>query len=525
MKKNLLVIAISILAISQMFGQVPASSPDQLLSTLSASWTGFRHGMGSDIRSGNLYANYFRITATDYRTNNIAPATSSFFWDNSNGFNGALSIGTNVITPDVVLVSNSATIYALMVAFDRDVNRYTLRIATYNPLGTFTFAAPIVLESIVLGAKPTIQIDADNNGNFGIVWETRIGGLPRIRTLSGTTTVGGPIVNVAATKTFANSAIEPDIAISNNGAGSTEVNIVALTAARTSLRKSSYNHAAMTTVGPLPAISSPNYNSTLGGSYYMPRIACPKTGTGRNFSIVVQRNPVAGQTLIELHRGGPVTVLNNGTFGFPDLRAVINTTPVVSYTYNGLDEYTSVLWHSTNAGPGYQFAIIGMDILGGAPTTPTYEALSSLHTATSTEDDDAMALSGRYSDWAKSATFMRINSGGGATTYDAFWKLNSTGAPNWKPSGNETIAAENEYSISIFPNPTQSFFGINGNPKHNYLVNILDAKGSIIYRSSGLLTEINNNLKMNCPAAIGMYLVRIKDMETGQSTTEKLIKK
>ncbi|MBK7691967.1 MAG: T9SS type A sorting domain-containing protein [Bacteroidetes bacterium] len=94
-----------------------------------------------------------------------------------------------------------------------------------------------------------------------------------------------------------------------------------------------------------------------------------------------------------------------------------------------------------------------------------------------------------------------------------------------KPSGNETIAAENEYPISIFPNPTQSFFGINGNPKHNYLVNILDAKGSIIYRSSGSLTEINNNLKMNCPAANGMYLVRIKDMETGQSTTEKLIKK
>ncbi|MBK7691969.1 MAG: hypothetical protein IPJ31_12970 [Bacteroidetes bacterium] len=51
--------------------------------------------------------------------------------------------------------------------------------------------------------------------------------------MSGTTTVGGPIVNVAATKTFAIKCYRPDIAISNNGAGSTEVNIVALTAART----------------------------------------------------------------------------------------------------------------------------------------------------------------------------------------------------------------------------------------------------------------------------------------------------
>jgi hypothetical protein len=120
---------------------------------------------------------------------------------------------------------------------------------------------------------------------------------------------------------------------------------------------------------------------------------------------------------------------------------------------------------------------------------------------------------------------MRINSGGSPTTYDVFWKLSSTGAPNWKPSGNEPLAEESDHQISIFPNPTQSFFSINGNPKHNYLVNILDAKGSILYRSSGLLTEINNNLKMNYPTAIGMYLVRIKDMETGQSTTEKLIKK
>ncbi|MBK7691970.1 MAG: hypothetical protein IPJ31_12975 [Bacteroidetes bacterium] len=44
---------------------------------------------------------------------------------------------------------------------------------TYNPLGTFTFAAPIVLESIVLGAKPTIQIDADNNGNLELFGKRR----------------------------------------------------------------------------------------------------------------------------------------------------------------------------------------------------------------------------------------------------------------------------------------------------------------------------------------------------------------
>lgn len=525
MKKNLLVMAISIMAFSQMFGQVPASSPDQLLSALSGSWTTFRHAMGSDIRSGNLFANYFRIAATDYRTINIAPATSSFFWDNSNGYSGALSVGTNVITPDVVLVSNNATIYALIAAYDRDVNRYTLRVATYNPLGTFAIGTPLVLENIVLGAKPNIQIDADNNGNFGIVWETRIGGLPRIRTLSGITTPGGPVVNLAAIKTFANSAMEPDIAISNNGAGVTEVNIVALTAARTSLRKSSYNHAAMTTAGPLPAISSPNYNSTLGGSYFLPRIACPKTGTGRNFSIVVQRIPTAGQTLIELHSGGPVTTLNNGTFGFPDLRGVVNTTPVVSYTYSGLDEYTSVLWHCTNAGPGYPFAIIGMDILGGAPTTPSYEAVSSLHTATSTEDDDAIAISGRYCDWAKSAVFMRINSTGGSTTYDAFWKLTNTGAPSWKPSGNESITEESDTQISVFPNPTNSYFTINGNPEHSYLVHILDANGSIIFRSNGILREMNDKLKSQSPVANGLYFVNIKDLVTGHTTTEKLLKK
>lgn len=78
--------------------------------------------------------------------------------------------------------------------------------------------------------------------------------------------------------------------------------------------------------------------------------------------------------------------------------------------------------------------------------------------------------------------------------------------------------------ISISPNPTSATFSLTGNNEDNYEITIVDLQGKTLYTGRGLIADINNNLPNISTWTNGIYIVRINNTITQETSVEKLVK-
>lgn len=103
---------------------------------------------------------------------------------------------------------------------------------------------------------------------------------------------------------------------------------------------------------------------------------------------------------------------------------------------------------------------------------------------------------------------------------------NNQGIWWWGPSHSTLRLAlsDENTAISIYPNPATSSFRLTGNNEDNYEITIVDLQGKTLYTGRGLIADINNNLPNISNWTNGIYLVRINNTITQETSVEKLVK-
>ncbi|MBP6456443.1 MAG: T9SS type A sorting domain-containing protein [Chitinophagaceae bacterium] len=508
---------------------IPATETDFNIDKIVPPSLGVAYNTASDFRAGvPNYNNFHYASATDYLS--TANSKPFVYWETSHGTSGFLGLPADARDPDVVFLNNNTETYLMCVYYKSTsiggATGYYYRASLYDPI-LHTYLPGGGLSGVIelcTNPNPCINIDADNKGNFGIIWK---------RTATLTRTIRGNansvptfLLGVPSTITVINNFIEPDIAVANDS-GIPRYIYTAVNTSRTNLRKVSAN----------TLFSAFSLDVSISSSLiFNPRIACPAQGNINQYSIIYSRNfTVSGTPFqnIELRYSTasglpPLTVLNNSTFSAaPAINAGTNSMPVLTYGYDGSgNEYLSTLWYCDFPANNIQRQIIGVDI-STMPFLPLsyYVAASTSHsnTAPFVYETPSVSVAGRYTEWGKACSFLNDYD---ATNYIYKWKYQNWGIANWRPSGdeNQTVTDKNENQISIFPNPTNSSFSIKGNCEHEFSVNILDVKGTVLFKSNGTLQDINDKLNSYNSLANGLYLINIKDQTTGETKIEKLMK-
>ncbi len=511
---------------------VPATVAENVYSNVNT-WTGWRHTINNDVRSGGIFLNYFAVSVTDY----LAVTTGNnptLFWNGSGIISGSTTLVTGASFPDVTLLNSGTDIY-VGVAYYKKTNTTGAPEGYYFQSGrwisgAFTMNAPILLENTIMpvATNPTIHIDGDNTGRFAIVWENATSAV-RIRpgNIVGTTPTLGTQFN-------GGSAREPDVSVVNDGTTSF-INIVGInnTRDRFSVRASNWatTLTAFTTL----------YTSPFNTSYVLPRISGPSRGTSRQFSVAVQRNFIDGGginrqniEMVYYNSGATYRILNTGTIApFVNTSAEENTMPVITYFDN--NNRISVQWFCHAPVAGINYDLIGIDFF--IPTlalvnTTGYLEVNQGQTCcsapppqgngSSTADNDGYAVSGRFCDWTKMSTFMDLNSSLGLNNLN--WKLTSSTLNSYKNMPGTTIEKSSVNTISVNPNPTSNSFSIVGNMEHIYKVCVKDIQGKEIYNAEGTLQDVNAKLPSMNKYSNGIYLVSVFNVQTKELNVEKLIK-
>lgn len=483
--------------------------------------TDTRDASGSSIfgLGSSNYGNFINVTASSCQDASLLAPT--FNWQTSMGTFGTQALPADAIDPDVVMISpaSSNDIWAIVVYYSATNGGYCMSYAPYV-VGPSIFAA---LSSPVLmypytpapGYEPHINIDSDNMGHFAVVMQD-IGSI-----LSMTQTVTGA-PTAPANPLWFSGLIEPDVAYHGNTTH--EVSIIGVTNSRNRYRTRTRNYIGTVWYSP--------YDSPPMPELYEPRIATPSSGFSNDYAITVGRKYPVGPNvhfdiLFQVNELA-INVANDGSLaGYPPAINVNNPNilPSLSYAYwgVGVNEQISLGWFtSAIAGmPNQANTFIGLDVDPLPPyacSTPTaYMDISNVYEL---NNESTVALSGRYASWSKSAAFTYATAANPTYADRLMWKIQTTTATNWKPTGVQNVT--NASSITLSPNPAQNVVHIStGQQDATVHYEVYNQLGQLMDR--GVCHTASKSIDIS-NWATGVYVVRLNNTATQEHSTMKLIK-
>lgn len=540
-KKTLLLLTMGLCAQMMQAQYIPATGAETLYDNLLPSSCS-HNDVGTDTRSGMTgfggygfgspyYANFLNVTVNSC-LGIAAGGNPGFYWESSAGTSGSSALPQSAYDPDVVLISPGPSalpadvnrIFAIAVYYLADSMSYNMSIAEFNT-GTNTFApmsGPIFIQNYP-GPNPHINIDADHYGHFGVVMQMTGGILSRTQTVLSTPT---PPTN----DMFQPGLIEPDIAYLNNTA--MEANIIGLSTSRNQYRTFTRGYLAG---APYSLYGSPPIYAEL----YEPRIAAPSVGIANEYAITIARKyPVIGganfDILFQINEG-PVTVANDGSMGgYPSAINFNNTNiyPCLTYDYfysgGSLVEQLSLGWFTEGVPgvyptPNQPSTFIGLDLDPNVAVYPITSpgAYLDISIANGQNNESVMALSGRFSDWAKSAAFTYDNATPGFGEH-LMWKQVSTPS-TWKTAADQsnlTNAIADE--VKLYPNPAKDQVSLAFSASDvDFSYEVINQLGQSVLAKRTGTTKVTIDLQ-DLPS--GLYFVAIQNTESNAISNLKFIK-
>jgi len=516
-------------ALSARAQYVPPTAPQTIYSNLNAVnkvWN-----VGTDTRAefsgpyGSTsvwFANFLNVTVTDHAVG----AAPRFYWNGSHmpGTAGSLSLPSDAYDPDVVLIENDTRICALIVYYSPSNGGYCMSwsrfVITSSPPAFEPLSAPMLIHTYHPPSDSfiCINIDADNDGNYAIAYQVN----DQTYCKTGILPAGSmPVPTTPANNTIYSDHIQPDVSLQHsNVVPNMKVKVVGLRSSRSGWK------IAMRpfTAGTGPTVSSPAYP---GYSLHNPRIASPLNNTERFAITMMQHNPGSStyNILFNSYTGTTSTstrVLNAGAAGFPpSIAGYANRLPAISY----VGDYITIGWHTAYL-PGPPSAqnntFVGLDLTDGSfmPTTPT--AYQDICLSPDYNPVSAMAISGRYTIWGKSAAYELIDVDKQSVP-TLVWTIQNITLPHWRPSQPTAIEGMKALEgITISPNPASDFVTLTlprSGEKCDYFVS--DMYGKKV--TEGAILNGKEVINVQNLAA-GTYFIRISHPGSGQIQSMKFVK-
>ncbi len=519
---------------------IPATAPETLYDNLVASSCS-NNDVGTDTRSGMTgfggygfgsphYGNFLNVTVNSC-LGIAAGGNPGFYWESSAGTSGSSALPQSAFDPDVVLISPGPMaspadvdrIFAIAVYYLPDSLSYCMSISEFNT-GTNTFApmsGPMFIQNYA-GSQPHINIDADHYGHYGVVMQMTGGILSRTQT----------VLTVPTTPTndvFQPGLIEPDIAYLNNTA--MEAHIIGLSGSRNQYRTFTRGYLGG---------SYSFYSSPLLPELYEPRIAAPSFGIFSEYAITVARKyPVIGganyDILFQVDEG-VIAVANDGSVPFYPNAINFNNTnvyPCLTYDYyysgGSLAEQLSLGWFAEGVPgdtsvPNQPSTFIGIDIDPNIATYPIstpfyYMDISNMN---GQNNESVMALSGRFSDWGKSAAFTydNITPGFGEML---MWKQVGSPSTSWKTDADQaTVTEALKDEIKLYPNPAKNQVSLAfGNTEVGFSYEVFNQLGQSVLAKRTGTAKVTIDVQ-DLPS--GLYFVTIQNKESKAVSNLKFVK-
>ena len=445
----------------------------------------------------------------------------------------SIALPSGIVDPDVVLVEdqNTSTWYALVV--------YSISGAcTYAPY-IYSSGSFSALSTTTLGVYSTaINIDADADGNFAIIWDDALIGdieLQTGKTYSGSgPSLCGSSAHVPNTN---HDGMWPDVAI-NHVYSDFFILYTYVNAAQDHLHvgfEGNYSGLCVPTImGYVSNYTLLNedisYNSNL--KFWHPRIACPNGVNNSIYSkersVVVELQDASGPycdivsfTTTSSTSSYKAIYTDGGTDSPCDINASANYYPAVTYddSYNGI----MVGWESDYTGPSGSFypkSCLAVECKrDGSYNGNGYLIVPSDNiNSPNTTVETSLSLSGRE------------NGDGSDNIQYSFYNENTTDLQyKLVPFGNSTLRSKRpvestQSSVTIAPNPFTDDLTIHlTEPDAQVHLSIRSTMGKILMDFSGNEAQINKQLHEFAETlSSGVYLLNMD--YSGQITTEKLVK-
>jgi hypothetical protein len=527
--KKILILSIAMLCTKFSIGQyVAGTAPETFYGNMIPGTCSF-NDVGSDTRSAggasifgygsNYYANYMNVTVNSCNDPALG-GTPGFYWDASwMGNMGSSPLPAGALDPDVILVSPATSNAVWAIAVYYLPGAYCMSTASFNP-GTGTFnpmSGPMPIQAYTAGGgnpPAHINIDSDNAGHFGVVLQMN----GHIRSYSSTV---GAAPLIPLNMRIDLNLIEPDIAFLSNSIHN--MNIIGL--------RNSRNRFETFTRTYTGALRYSNYLSPNHASLYEPRIAAPSAGLENDYSITVLSKYAFGASanfdVLYQTNEAPIRVANDGTtIPAPINYDNSNEFPALTYAYQGVGVGERVVmgWWvaalaATGALPNQPNTFIGVDvdIAGTVVSDPNY--YMDISNVNGLNNTSTIAVSGRYSDWAKNAAFTYEDPFFPGFAFSLMWKWQNTGAPTWKIASTSTVEMA---EIKFFPNPAtdQAYISLEG-ASGTFSYEVYSQVGRLI--DSGALASNKSELSVSDWAS-GVYLVTVKNEETSDTKMIRFVK-
>lgn|GEM_PF-949103 len=533
MKKAATICLALALAFTAKAQYTPATAPETVYSSLNPMrgiWN-----MGTDTRAefdgpyGSTsvwFANFLNVTVTDH----VYANGPLFCWHGSHTTTtfGSQYLPIDAYDPDVVLIENNTSIYALAVYYSAINGGYCMSwsrfVDTVSGSTTITYFEPLSAPMLIEPYLPAedslicINIDSDNDGNYAIAYQMNNKTYCKTGTLPPGTT---PIPTTPGNTTVYGDHIQPDVTLQHsNVIPNMKVKIVGLSENRSVCKVAMRTFAGAAG----PSVSSPvfppyNLNN--------PRIASPLNNTERYAVTLMQHNPGSStyHILFSSYTGITPTstrVLNAGAAGFPpSIAGNVNQFPAITY----VGDYISIGWHTSYL-PGppapQSNTFVGLDLQDGSfmPTTPT--KYQDICPSPNFNPLSAMALSGRYTIWGKSAAYERITATADPVA-QLVWVARDMVTGLWRPSQPTQIAGlATSAGFSAAPNPASGILTVKvPRPDTKYSYAVLDMLGKKVLE--GTISNGKEAIDVH-QLAKGAYFIRIGHSGTGHTQSVKFVK-
>jgi hypothetical protein len=415
---------------------------------------------------------------------------------------------SNVLDPDVCLIQDGSTVYAIVAYYDANSSAWYWQAFEWTG-SSFTSVAPAALFDYGNYGN-TVNIDGGPGGTFVIVWDNLNGD---VKALAGDLTLSP--INIYSNQIISYNASSPDVSCYDGN----DVHIVYINS-NGQLQMNDYSFGDIAFLFPIAYATflvSPGLGT--GFNFFEPRIACPAatSGSWTNWTIVVQESDGSRNYIVGYNDGNTTPIIyNDGTF--PISPANIITTPnyYASVTYDsnypadgiwvGWTLDNSIGSWSTSSSNTIMPIVLQCDNNAYPLSNPRYWEVPDR--LTPYDISDLLSLSGRNSNDVVFATYVNIVLGGSSTD-DVYTKeITASSATSFRSSAKSSSISNSR---------------IVNNSNEMLTLKLMDLNGRIIYTTSGMLGQLKMQLlKKQYSLLPAVYIVQFA-AENGKTENQKLI--
>jgi hypothetical protein len=483
------------------------------------------HNTGNDARSPIL-----NVSLPTMEVNVWDGVTPGLGWNDGTSM-CSISLPAHTDDPDVTLVEsynssiNAITWYAIIVYRDNTNNNCICDLYYWNSTSfqRYTTGYPVTLSSG--GYISAINVDANNLGDIGIVWDDSQTGYIEAVTGYGHSLTSPTLGSISVSLANSRNCISPDVSTRND-----LVYFTFLDQNNKTMYVDYYSTSIIYSGSSLYRTSLLSNSSP--GNYYFPRIACPPGTNSAEYSAVVEQAYNGSYDIVNFTNDGTTTYNNIYTDasqanGPCAINSAYNMKPVISYNdaYSGLmvgwssDYYNGVTFYPRAS------VAVACDVTGAVNSCIT-DGINNSYLIVPKDN-----FSKLYQCWALSIAGRDYNNSSNMLyTYympdltdvrykDVPFCYNSGGVYSLRKKGGD---ASNNLSIS--PNPFTDELKITLGVD-NANVRIYDLVGNLLLQTEGNEAKINEEFnRFSADIPKGIYYLIITNNDGVEGNKLKIIK-